>query len=480
MKTFSKISVSLVLMLAVLMVSCSGEADPADQETEDALVITWLVEQGTAFTDTSYLNKLLAEKGLPYKLEIITAESEDYVDYVREMKAQEEPVDIIFSGYSFIAQAKTNYDIFIEEDIYMSLDSYLGDQAQLKGSYSDKVWEALKRSGETYGISINYVVPWQPVVIYNTDIAAQYDIDMDIFAQPVWEWEETLAAVQQQESDDFYVLDFSCVSFEYYLYHYTECLSSHTGIVVDEEADKLQAVNVFETQEFHDIYDTLVKYSEAGYIGDGLRGEESGEYRYMISQGDITTDSYVANIFLEDEAYVPVGEAYVTNDLTNLSNGIASWSSHPEEAFELLAAVMSDEELSTAFIWGREGIDYKVTGGQAHALEAPSVHLNPQREFGNMLLTYPDIYQPADFQQEYTALIEETQNSKVFGFYADINGFEEEVEQLSQLYWDICYGDDLDLYEIGLETFIERQKEAGADQVLDEINRQLKEWAGDE
>ena len=74
--------------------------------------------------------------------------------------------------------------------------------------------------------------------------------------------------------------------------------------------------------------------------------------------------------------------------------GVSAQSAHPDEAFKLLSALYTNEELANILAYGEENVDYAIEDGRAVLLEEGTqserlIQELQRRSLGNTLITLP-------------------------------------------------------------------------------------------
>lgn len=264
--------------------------------------------------------------------------------------------------------------------------------------------------------------------------------------------------------------------------------------VLPNSSNELKVVNMFESDEYTQLIQTVRRWYSAGYI----RKDEA-------TSKDNATDLIKANRAFsfftsmkpgyEEQATRASGTQMVavrfsdpittTKNITNFMWSIAKNSKDPDRAMMLLNLMYSDKQIINLLDYGIEGKDYvKVS---ENLIEYPSgvnasnvsYGLNLGWLFGNQFLSY--VFKPdsEDIWKRTDEFNKSSNKSKALGFSFDVLPVKTESAALANV---------LNQYKIGLETgtldpdknlpeFNKALKDAGLDKVIAEKQKQLTEWA---
>ena len=505
---------SLIVALVILACGCSptenwedtppidveptSESQPVTTieptaESQPVTPINWIIPKGTTHISESYINQLLIEKGLPYSINFIEKGEKDerdytinYLDEVLLAKENGEEADLIFSGYGWVGSVDEpiGHNI-IAEGVYLPLDDFLKTELgdKLRGAYHDLVWESFETDGSVYGVSCNKMSLWRKAVVYNAAMAEKYEIDPARLAQPLWDLEPLLAEILEGESDN---PDFRPVQWSHPLSmmpDYT-MISSTQFLFCDETSGDTRAENIYDTEEMRMLWDTAQDFQSKGYMQTMEQCMQSLQNQNpedtFMSYDIIMCPTYFERVFDgTGMAYVPIGEYVYADDFNYANIGVASWCTRPEDAFSLLASIMSDPSLSNAFTWGLEGTNYSLVDGRAVKTGLNGITF-PYQLSGNEMISYPGFYEPVDKQSEFDSIYSNAKKSKLFGFYFDRRGIADVFTSVFDLNDNLSsYLGEEDPYAIPLADIVESLNDAGMGEILEEANRQIKEWEGE-
>jgi len=161
--------------------------------------------------------------------------------------------------------------------------------------------------------------------------------------------------------------------------------------------------------------------------------------------------------------------------------GIASWSEHKQEAFEVLKLLYTDSEFANIMRFGKKGETYEIVEGRAVYTEAAiekaeidSRHLY----FSDIILNLPKEGERADKKEIYASRLEDAALTSLTGFHYDnpeTVELQQTIGRIEQEYaglWSGAYEDvEATLAELNAKLY-----EAGLQTLLDDINAQYEAW----
>lgn len=399
---------------------------------------------------------------------------EEYTQMIYDVAASGQEIDIFSTGYDYYGGL---YGDLARDGLCRELNVYL-ESADGKALYDAKdelVWKSLSVEGKIYGLSANHIVSAscpQRYYYVNRDIAQKYGIDCERLFQDDSYFFDSIFTVEEGERADG--------EFEPYLrnglYDWPEDMlgvpNSPVAIRVDSDG-KYRAVNIYEDER---IRQEIIACHELG-----KRGYKVHEY----TQAQIEAGKY---FIIHSTSPVECGNATEFTrppfiDVDGNSSGgitcIAEWSKKKDAAFELLCAVHTDRELSETLAFGIEGIHYRVEDEKIVKTDVEYAGSFATSLLANMQLLRWPAY---DFSFD-TSFMEENREAllanPLFGNPLDYRRIKKQLLEI----WE-CEGssfpsnanswasEDIDQkYEEGLQNL----RDAGIDEVLEELNRQLKE-----
>ena len=258
------------------------------------------------------------------------------------------------------------------------------------------------------------------------------------------------------------------------------------GVMVDEDAAKV--VSLYETDEFKDIAATLRDWYEKGYVDKDI----------MVREDDPTSDNTVFSFLLagnktrtrgsEALAGEPLASAIITEGcistgtMTILTTAIPVCATEPEAAAALLNLCYTDKDLKMLVSYGIEGQNYEYAENGGISVKTDSSYApNLTGIFGNVLLCDPTVSE-VDMNYKMSDVDMDALNySPLLGFSVDTDPISNEVSAISSVYTEyqgLVYCGLAD--EATYQEFIDKLYANGLQVYMDEVQRQLDEWMGEQ
>lgn len=463
-------------------------------------VLQWVCVDGVTISakesSMRAVNAALAEKGLPFRLQItsILRENRQFEDLFGEPEtiAELEHADLIYGCPP---------DAEILKKYYLPLTAYVKGEAQpsLQNAVPHAVcWTYTTWDSQIYGIG------WKPVY----PVASGWNVDEKVFTElgcsaddfhhEYWEMDEVFARLfNNNEKKPFLssspdgVMSDNAVrgakaeitsALAGNLSNRFQAVGSCFGI--DYRVETPVIVNILDTDYFRQSAQALRRYQTAGYCTTGadmLIG-------YNIAFSDIDC-SYRDPETLNSFCKIPVGPAVTelkaqsANSPVGVMSGVAVQSQHREEALELLSLIASDAEFRNLLAYGVEGEDYTVQDGirttipDANGEVCNLTHLTCLAPFGGVATSDDQFLLPLREGKDRLSSYRETvENSTIaYPLVFDYSAVQTQVRDMSEILKTYY----MDFSAKGLETYddtMEKLRKAGCEAVLLELNRQLTAW----
>lgn len=435
------------------------------------------------------MNEILKQKiNATVKLQAL-----DFAAFEDKMKlanASGEQYDIVFT-----APWANNYYQNVSNGNFVGLDDLLTQYAPgLWASMPPTTWEAARVQGKIYGV-INqqiFVKPWGPLI--RKDLADKYKLDLASINK-YEDLEPFLKAIKDGEPDVTPLYSDSEFNGSLFAQEYFgfDPIISTAAVRYDDSA--LKVLNTVETPEFKQSVELAHKWYSAGYFtsepipaADGAGAFKAGKYAL------IAVDVLKPGNELEKKARY--GFDFVQKSLTKAilttggtvatMNAISRTSKNPERAMMFLELLNTDKQLYNLLCKGIESKHWvwvdqaKQVIGFPQGVTAETSTYNPNTDwmFGNQFNAYyVDPTQVGNW--EATAkLNQEATPSAALGFSFVTDKIKTELAQLDAVGKE--YGTPLSKGMVdpatALPEYIAKQKEAGIDTVIAEVQRQIDEW----
>ncbi|MBO9605387.1 MAG: ABC transporter substrate-binding protein [Paenibacillaceae bacterium] len=236
---------------------------------------------------------------------------------------------------------------------------------------------------------------------------------------------------------------------------------------------------------------TLNKYYQAGYIRKDapvLKATNDDKSSVLFTFGQLKpyVDVQVSNLFGKPFIFQHFGKPITTtNDLVGSMMGIPTNSKNPDRVLMFYNMMYTDEKLINLVGRGIEGKHYVKTGDKridyAPATEGgkkSGYNPNTTWMYGNQYLTYLMPGEPDDIWDQFKKFNAESEIVVNLGFNFDSSELKTEVAAIKNV--ETEFRPILETGSVNPDEYVpkfkEKLKAAGIDKVMQEMNKQYKEW----
>lgn len=496
------------LLLVALVAGCAA---PASTPAENATGGTESVAAENSTGELVDVTYTYAGSGIPRDLQQVqdainailnedigvnlTLEPIDFGAYNDRMQLQlaaGEPCDIIFT-----APWINSYTNNVANGSLLELDDLLKEEAPgLWASMPASTWDAARINNAIYGVINQQIFPKPWGVHVRKDLLEKYNFSLDTVTK--WEdMEPFLEAVKEGEGiTPVYADDGSGSSLwrtQYYGYDGLDDGIGFIGIKADDET--LTVVNVLETPEYREAANLAKKWVDAGYFPS--TPTSSDEARAAFRAGLFAMGYHVEKPGNDVEMQTAVGWEFVSKNLTvplildtsgatATMNAICATSAHPIEAMRVLEKLNTDPEVYNLLSRGIEGVHWVWEDEGNKVIRYPDgvdstttgYEPNTDWEFGNQFNAYYRSQAQVGAWEATKVMNDEAYPSQALGFVVDRTPIQTEVAQVTAILEEA--GRPIDwgwvAYDDAAPELIQRMNDAGAQTIIDEVQRQLNDW----
>lgn len=464
--------------------------------TYDKLVVSFRTnatvpsEKDTAEVQEA-INQITRE-AIGAEVELIIIQSGSYPQQMQLMLSGSEQLDVMGAHATFLPSALSSGQLM---DIGALMDEY-------GQGIKEVLPEDLLRSGDFGGTM--YCVPiladmgtGNGYYVMRKDIVDKYNIDISTI-KTYEDLSKVFATVKENEPDLTVVaprnagnsfLEYSCT---------WDRLGDYMG-VLDNYADNLDVVNLFETESYREYLDVVRDWYQKGYISaDVANAVDSGQEQMKAG----TLFSYcAANKPGEDsQEQMATGREVVgvqLLDTLTVTFTIWQWaipqnSAHPEKAMQFLNMMYTDPDIINLLAFGIEGEDYAVRDdgriGYPDGVDASNVGYSLSGilwQFGNEFNAHvwetndADIWEQTKKWNEVGNPERDYHVSKAYGFRFDSEPVQNEMAAVTNVYKEYNMSLECGLLDPDetLGEMNERLYSAGLQKIIDEKQKQLDAWA---
>ncbi len=452
----------------------------------------WKPTEAWSETAMVEVNQMLADRDMPFRLQLIMVEMKGSVRSEVDWTAVPEVRELI-------AQADLLTGLFPQEkaEQYLTpITSYVtgGAQPSLQNAVIHPLdWKCTTYNNEIYGIPTGgfgmISNGWQ----VKTEMLEKWGLTTEDFQKNYWEMDELFSEIYEA-NDKKAFLEFS-VSWGYRnsypnripgivpLLNAVSSLYQYDvggGFVLDIRNGAPVVVDAVEAEDFRLIQASTIRYLDAGYAGSE---KEPLPLQYLQTSGTVpyTSGSYT---------YIPVTENVCCdyyNGFLYLS-GVALDTPYRAQAVQLLSLIADDEVFRVQLCCGKEGRDFKREDKQIIPLADPdeksysAIFISPlysvSTQFGNSLSDYQGKYDEASYIScpivfDFTGLEQELKDREVllYNFYSRLARTKDQIIKIDDEQFVIPRMD-----ETGYERMLQLLRDAGSERIRAALQAQLDAW----
>ena len=373
----------------------------------------------------------------------------------------------------------------LEYNQFLVLDSYLEKEENKKvfQTLPSASWENSRINGEFYQIPKGNVSIGETVYCFYRPFVEQYKIALDEAAVTKMSPKEVIEYLlpyfeKDRVIDDKYYLTSSgdLMYMNAFQHKYKQIITNSYEWNIAVDLEKGQVVSILDTPEMKEALQTGNRIYRENI--DAHLERKRGEERPVFRIETIPTIKELTKEQNEEWIRIPLENQRLQ---TSLGNGVLKESDEKELAVQVLAATMYDEELSNLMIYGILDQDYELKNGYAFYKERKMVSsMGSFSGIGNNLLAYPNELEVKE-KFEVTNEVVKKVKKRSYNNFTPLLSQEllQKLIKINKIYWEISK-------EVGnsdiqdLDAYIEKQKiklkEAGVEEVLEELQSQLENW----
>ena len=491
------------LLTALILGACAAAPEPTVETgpsamADDLVPITYTYGSRGVPADlqkvNDAMNVILNEKiGVQLTLEPI-----DFGAYNEKMQlrlAAGEQCDLIFT-----APWINSYSSNVANGVLHPLDDILPEHAPgLYASMPPSTWEAVRVQGHIYGVINQQIFPKPWGVHPRKDLMDKYGFTLDSVVR-YEDMEPWLAEVRDGEGiTPVFASDRSGTSLWRSQYYGLDPLDDGIRVIaMRADDDSRTVINSFESEGFQAAADLARRW-----IAEGFFPEEpapDSDARAMFRAGLFAMGYHVEKPGNDVEAEMAYGFEFLSKNLTDplildtagataTMNAVCQTSAHPEKAMQVLEEFNTNVELYNLLSRGIEG-EHWVWADEANlvitypeGVTADTSPYNPNTDwmFGNQFNAYYRDQKQVGAWEATKIMNDTAYPSKALGFVVDRTPIETEIAQVVAV-WDefvkpIEWG--WDGYADNAAEVSQKLNDAGAQVIIDEVQRQLDAWAAE-
>lgn len=430
------------------------------------------------------LNEVVREK-IQAEVELVIIQASSYQQQMTLMLSGSEQVDVMFVSSAMLAST-------ISSEQIMPLEELLDEYGQgIKDALGEELLSCGYFDGTLYVLPVNTeVCLGMGYYVMREDLVEKYDIDVDSITT-YDDLTEVFQIIHDNEPD-ITVVSPNGTSFMQYNCQWDK-LGDYFGVLDECGLKDLTVVNLFETENYKYFLSVMREWYERGFISQDVTNVTEGGATQM-SAG--TLFAYAASnkpgIDVQEEQSsgcdVVGVQVLQTIKITN-NNGqwaIPENSANPEKAMEFLNLMYTDSDVINYLAYGIEGEDYVVHDdgriGYPDGLDSTTVGYSMASaiwSLGNQFNAYVWETNDLDIWEQTKEYQDSAEASLAFGFVWDPTPVSNQVAAVQNVYDQ--YTSSLENGVVDPESTLEEMNEklyaAGLQDIIDEKQAQLDEWA---
>ena len=480
----SALLLAIVMLITAVAAGCTKKETASNSDEPYNLVwynnVTPTRDIKMVFEEVSKITK---EK-INATVECIPIISAEYAQKMNMLIASGEKIDVMrASAYSTNASNGSYYPLskLIEEkgkDIKKVLPEY--------------VWDAVKINGEIYGVPALKDYPTHRVIWYYEKYADKYGFDMQKVTN-LKELEPILQTIKDNEPGILPLATTGKTPLHIFLPH--ENIDACKALTFKRDGDYSEIVSKYETEEFKEYVKLMREWNLKGFFRPDAATQANS--RDLIGAHKVFADYGSTIPLYEDTRNIGVEKSLHTKFAYNMDiprintqsiqgsvATIYSKSENPEKAMEFINLMFTDKELINTVVFGIKDKHYIPVGeNQFKYPEGFQGNSNddyyfPEYTLGNRFLLRIHESLPEDKWEQYEEFNASAEISPALGFCFDTAPVINEITAINNVISEFIpslYVGAVDPDEY-LPKAIEKLKKSGLDRVVEEANRQYKEW----
>lgn len=498
-------------MTTCMLTGCTGADSPSSaaegpssDTPQEITTLTWYMSINPVAADTEKviekLNEYTREKiGVEIDYKIMA--NPDYKEKMPNLINAGEYFDICFTS-----NWTTDYLQFVGKDAFMDITELLPEHA--KETYDfipEAMWNAVKVNGSIYGVPSYKEMGWQGGIVYNSDMAEEYGIDMST-VKTLADYTDVLKTVAEKSKaagED--VIGVSGLTNAWEMAAPYESLTGTPSLPAAGAVPEFgnfkdmegQAVfNQYASEEYMNYCTTVYGWNQAGYLGGDPVNYDSDTanrdndfnngslFSYFIQYAPGTAESMTASSGHGVGFAALMDPLFETRSAMGGLLAISSASEHPDKALEFINLLNTDEYVGTLIRHGIEGEHYTAVGDNqvdktmGGTLTDNGYDYTYGWQFGTPFNQKWDISYPDNIEELFQQYNDSAIISPNNGFTFDTIPVETQVAAITNVIAE--YGPSLETGSVNPAEYIPKFLDAlnanGAQDLINEVSNQLNEF----
>ena len=490
-------ALSFLLLFSACSTQIDNETEHDDTGGEEPIVsfdgteLIYAVPSSYSVSEdvSLHLNSYLQQLGKPYYITFtnIDEAGESGSSYIDELKLliDSGQADLLYTGLPWSNVSVSGYDELAKGGCLYDLSDYISseDGKALYDSVPVHFWQLAERNGGIYGVNgYAYTRVSPPSYMINKRLMEKYNLTEADFDRSLTELEDIFRQVKEGEGESFCPFTVSFESQISSAYEITDAIvinrSANKAELLSENSDymsfvkdiyELQGLGLYAAQSERNIDDFLLMFRFSTPLPEEL-----------IEMGSYTTDGRTA---ASDDVVIISLDRYgwYRNEYSSYTS-VSSTSENVEYALDFLKLIFTDKTVTDHLLFGIEDDDYQLEGGkisEASFYSEGGSDMSRWLVYGNSFICTPRFFEFENKREVYFDMQNELQADPLYGFAPDMSEYEAVISDTSSALNLISKMLTDSSYDEMKAAIDEAMKDAGADELLAETDRQLAEYLGE-
>lgn len=471
---------SIALIAAILcgMAGCNSQKNAKGGEEEIPTLEMYMFgkQQKDLALVMEEANKII-EPAIGAKLNMTLIDSGAYTEKMNMKLATKEYFDICWTS-----SWMNPYNKGVNNESYYPLTKLIEENApELREVIPDYWFEAAKRDGEIYAVPNQQIASTIGAVTMDKKWSDKYKLDVNSIKS--WkDLEPFMQQIKDNEPDVYPTRPYGNPMLKNY-----EAIAGGVGLDLRDK-DNFKAIYEYEADSWEDGMDMIRSWFLKGYFREDVASVVDDNNDFLAGKYVVTGTGWkpgfesTQNAMLGGEhiAIKLQDRAYVTGaTLTSTMWAISAYSKYPEKSIKLISLLNTNKDLYNLLCYGIEGKHYNwIDDNHIKLVDNGGYYLNTSWAFGNQFNSYLLEGQDDNIWEETEKVNDEAEKSRILSFVFDNSKIQTELSQISTVTQEFknMNNGSVDWREC-FDEYKSRLKAAGIDNVKNEIQRQLDEYA---
>jgi len=414
----------------------------------------------------------------------------EYDQKMQVVIASGAPYDIAFTS-NWINIYSQN----VAKGAFLPLDDLLAEYAPKSfAAVPQSFWDAARVKGKIYGFVNEQIAARTPAVVVTKEEAEKYNLDIPALSGKITPdtlplLEPYLQAVRKDSPQKGFVT--SLVQLDGLFFNLEPIAGIQIPGAVDFSDPTLKVINQYDTEGVKKYAALMREWNAKGYLNSKERISKKADDGTEVKAGKVAIGiggSYKPGGEVElsaevgyDRLQFPSGTARLTTGgIIATMQAINRNSKNPERAMMLLELLNTDKEIYNLLSFGMQDKHFKLDADGfmiKEGDEAMAYAPNVPWMFATNFLAYVEKGKSKTVWEDTKKVNQDATPSELLGFTFDAEPVKAEIGKVSALFDEYSRAIDLGVStEEKYNEFLAKQKVAGSDKIIAEMQKQIDAW----